>query len=239
LWSALERMPIKKMTNNMTKGVIWDMDGVIADTGAFHYRSWQHVFRRQGIVFTEEEFKKHFGQRNEVIIRAVKGGQTSDDEINTISLEKEEYYRQAVRHNVKALPGVIRLLKSLDTHGFACAIGSSAPLENIRVILDGLQIRDFFQAIVNGAEVKEGKPDPQVFILAAWRLNLDPAKCVVIEDAVAGVSAAKKAGMCCIAVTTTHPAVNLKEADLVVDSLEKISIAVLNGMVESKNCRST
>ena len=107
------------------------------------------------------------------------------------------------------------------------AIASSAPLENIQLILQRLGIDSFFQAIVWGREVSEGKPSPQGFLLAARKLGVKPQDCVAIEDAVAGVAAAKGAGMKCVAVTTTHNRANLKEADLIVDSLEAVDMDVL------------
>ena len=110
------------------------------------------------------------------------------------------------------------------------AIASSAPMENIQLILRGLGIESYFQAIVWGREVTEGKPSPQAFLLAAEKLGVKPEDCLVIEDAVAGVSAAKRAGMKCIAVTTTNPREKLHEADLVVDSLAEVGADVVAGL---------
>jgi beta-phosphoglucomutase-like phosphatase (HAD superfamily) len=104
------------------------------------------------------------------------------------------------------------------------AIASSTPMENIRLITGGLGIDNCFQAIVSSQDVTEGKPSPQSFLLAAQRLGVEPKNCLVIEDAVAGVTAAKRAGMSCLAITNTHPKESLKEADLIVDSLKAVSI---------------
>ena len=128
-----------------------------------------------------------------------------------------------MRQNIKPLPGVIRLINSLNEHGFKIALASSAPIENIRLVTQGLGIDDFFQAIVSGQEVAEGKPSPQGFLLAAQRLGVAPDNCIVIEDAVAGVTACQRAGMHCIAVTNTHPRERLAEADLIVDTLEELA----------------
>ena len=107
--------------------------------------------------------------------------------------------------NIIPLPGAVELIKSLNEHGIKSAIGSSAVPENIDVILEGLGIKDCFQAIAYGTEVAEGKPSPEIFLLAAEKLGVKPANCVVIEDAIAGVAAAKRAGMKCVAVTNSHP----------------------------------
>lgn len=213
------------------KAVIWDMDGVIADTAPYHFRAWQEVFQKRGSSFTEDDFKHHFGQRNDTIIRNTLGNELSPSEIEIIAADKEQNYRQRVKKNIRALPGAIRLIKSLEKYGFAQALASSAPVENIRLVLRGLGIESFFQAIVSGREVKEGKPSPQVFLLAAKRLGIKPQNCIAIEDAVAGVAAAKGGGMRCIAVTNTHPKATLREADLVVDTLETIMVGDLDNLL--------
>jgi beta-phosphoglucomutase family hydrolase len=219
------------MTGDKTRAVIWDMDGVIADTAAYHLKAWQWVFQKRGIRFTEEDFRQRFGQRNDTIIRAALGEDIPQREVDAIAGEKEEDYRQRVRQKIRPLPGAVRLIGSLKEHGFGAAIASSAPMENIQLILQGLGIADSFQAIVPGREVEEGKPSPQGFLLAARKLGVAPKDCVVIEDAPAGVTAAKRAGMHCLAVTNTHPRSHLREADLIVDTLEKISVKDLEELL--------
>jgi beta-phosphoglucomutase family hydrolase len=216
------------MSKNEVRGVLWDMDGVIVDTGPFHCRSWQYAFQTQGVNFTEEDFRSIFGQRNDTIIRKMLGKNISQAKIDAIAQIKEEQFRQIVKPNLRPFPGVFELLKILKANNIRAAVASSAPLENIRLVLDGLGISDCFQAIVFGREVTEGKPSPQVFLLAAQKLGAETRNCIVIEDAVAGVTAAKAAGMHCIAVINTHPAESLAKADLVADSLEKVNLAVLN-----------
>ena len=212
------------MSEAKFEAVLWDLDGVIADTGSYHCRAWQEVFGKRRVNFTEEDFRRHFGQRNDTIIRETMGDNISPEQLDIIAGEKEETYRRLVADNIKSLPGAIELVKSLDEHGIKSAIASSAPLENIQIIIRGLDIEDCFQAIVWGSEVAEGKPSPQVFLLAAKKLGTKPGNCVVIEDAVSGVAAAKRAGMKCVAVTNSHPRSSLKEADLIVDTLEAVSV---------------
>ncbi|MFQ6122848.1 MAG: HAD family hydrolase [Dehalococcoidales bacterium] len=212
------------MSKSKLEAVIWDMDGVIADTAPYHFKAWQEVFQKRGINFTEEDFKRNFGRRNDTIIRNTISQNLSSSEVEAIANEKEENYRQKVAQNIKPLPGAMELLRSLNEHGIKMAIASSAPMENIQLITRGLGINGCFQVIVWGREVTEGKPSPQGFLLAAKRLGVEPQNCVVIEDAVAGVTAAKRAGMKCLAVTNTHPELSLKEADFVVDTLDTISV---------------
>ena len=124
-------------------------------------------------------------------------------------------------------------MKSLSEHGIKVALASSAPIENIRLVTQSLGINDYFQAIVSGRDVAEGKPSPQVFLLAAQKLGVEPKHCIVIEDAIAGVSACKRAGMRCIAVTNTHPRESLTEADHIVDTLEAVSVHDLEELINS------
>ncbi len=218
------------MPEDEFEAVIWDLDGVIADTGIYHCRAWQEVFSKRGVSFTEEDFKSRFGKRNDTIIRSVLGESISPEELDIIAREKEETIRRLIAGNIKPLPGAIELLRSLKQHSLKMAIASSAPPENIQIIIQGLDIEDCFQAIAWGQEVDEGKPSPQIFWLAAQKLGGKPGNCVVMEDAVVGVAAAKSAGMKCVAVTNSHPRNTLREADLIVDTLEAISIRDLAGL---------
>ena len=221
------------MSRSSTKAVIWDMDGVIADTAPYHLKVWQEVLRKRGVSFTEEDFRHCFGQRNDTIIRNALGKEVSQEEIDTIAKEKEAGFRQRIRQNLKPLPGAIKLIKSLAEGGFKLALASSAPIENIQLVIIGLGISDYFHAIITGRDVTEGKPSPQSFLLAAQKLGIEPKNCVVIEDAVAGVSAAKKAGMRCLAITNTHPRTSLTEADLIVDTLEEVSVNDLERLLST------
>ena len=212
------------MTANRQQAVIWDMDGVITDTAPYHFRAWQEVFRKRDKSYTEADFSNNFGKRNDAIIRNILGSQVSAEEMEAITTEKETSFRKSARGKIKPLPGAIELLQSLREYGFSQAIGSSAPIENIRLVTQELGIESFFPVIVSGGEVAEGKPSPQGFLLAAARLGVAPQDCVVIEDATAGVTAAKRAGMRCLAVTNTSPRAKLTRADLVVDTLEKVTV---------------
>lgn len=207
----------------VARALIWDLDGVIADTAPFHFRAWRHVAEARGITFTEDDFRQTFGKRNPEIIAEKFGGDVSPPEAENIASTKEDVFRRIAKQSIKPFPGVLNLLLSIRSAGWSTAIASSTPPENIALIVDSLEIAGLFDAVVSSTDVGRGKPDPEGFLLAAERLGVAPGNCVVIEDAVAGVQAAKSAGMLCIAVTNTHPAQNLAEADRVVDSLEGIT----------------
>jgi beta-phosphoglucomutase len=129
---------------------------------------------------------------------------------------------------------VVKLLEALDDAGYLQALVSSTPLENINLIIGSLGIRRYFRQTASGYDVTEGKPSPQGYLLAADRLGVAPRQCIVIEDAMAGIEAARAGGMKCIAVTTTHPAEKLKAADLVVSSLETVTMAMVEKLLKCK-----
>jgi beta-phosphoglucomutase family hydrolase len=215
------------------EAVIWDLDGVLANTASFHLSAWQETFQKRGVKFTEEDFRRSFGQRNDTIIRNTLGEQTTQGEIEAIAEEKEATFRRMIGQKIKPIPGAVELVYSLRRQGIKLAIASSTPIENIRLITSSLGVANCFQAIVTGHDVTEGKPSPQVFLEAAQRLGAEPENCIVIEDAVAGVTAAKRAGMHCVAVTSSHSRESLKQADLIVKTLEEISIKDLEELVRT------
>ena len=215
------------MSENRLEAVVWDLDGVIADTAAYHYRAWRDVFKKRGVAYSLAAFMPYFGRRHDTIIRAVLGDRLPQEELDAITEEKQSNYRRHVADHIKGLPGAVALINALNDHNIRQAIASSAVPENIDLIIRGLGIAGCFQAIVHGMEANEGKPSPQIFLLAAEKLKAKPAGCLVIEDAIAGVAAAKNAGMRCLAVTNSHPEEKLKAADLVVESLEKIGVVDL------------
>jgi beta-phosphoglucomutase family hydrolase len=219
------------MPENKLKAVIWDMDGVIADTSLYHRQAWQQVLRKRGINYTDEDFLMGFGRRNEDIIESVMGKEISQDEINAITTEKEESFRSLAKPDIRSLPGVIELIKAMAEDDYKLALASSTPIENISLLTESLGINRYFQNIVSAEDVTEGKPDPQVFLLAAEGLGIKPENCVVIEDAVAGITAARRAGMKCLAVTNTNPGIKLMEADLIVDTLEDVTVDDIDNLL--------
>lgn len=212
-------------------GVIWDLDGVLVDTGEFHYISWIETLSRYGIPFTRETFNHSFGMNNEGILRLLLRDNYSDEIFQAISEEKESNFRRAIRGRVKTLPGAISLLTKIEAANIPQAIGSSAPQANIDAIINELGITSYFKAIVSAAEMPS-KPDPTVFNTAAQFINALPERCVVFEDAIAGVEAAHRAGMKCVAITTTNEARHLQAADLIIDRFESVSVEHLNKLFD-------
>lgn len=213
------------MSRAIRRAVIFDVDGVLVDSYDAHFRSWRDVLREHGLDMSEDDFAQTFGRTSREIIRRFWGDDVDDDTARAIDDRKEALYRDLVRTAFPAMDGAITLIDALHDAGFALAVGSSAPPENVVLSLDGLGRRDAFQAVVTGRDVTRGKPDPQVFLLAAERLGLAPRDCAVIEDAPAGVRAATAAGMANVALLGTAPRATLLEAGacLTVESLRELS----------------
>jgi beta-phosphoglucomutase len=209
-------------------GVIWDVDGTLVDTAQLHFDAWVKFGEYIGREFTQADFTATFGKRNPEIINDLYGP-LSPERVAELGDLKETYYREEARHGVELLPGVRRLLEELHAAGYKQAIGSSGPHVNLDLIIELTNSRQYFEAIVGSEDTTRGKPDPQVFLVGAERLGLAPHKCLVMEDAIAGVEAAKAGGMACIGVTFVghHSPEKLQAAgaDLVVPSLERVTLA--------------
>ena len=204
------------------RAVIWDLDGVIADTNPFHRAAWQKLAPELGLTFTEEDLLRAIGGSDSDVAMKILGPDTPADEAEALAERTERLFRDLAEGNIKPLPGALPLLRSLKENGFRLALVSSLPPESIELVLSSLGIERLFEYLVSSRDVSKRKPNPEGFLLAARKLGVLPAFCVVIEDAVAGVEAAKAAGMKCVAVTTTYPRERLVAADTIVDSLEAV-----------------
>jgi beta-phosphoglucomutase len=204
------------------KGVIFDLDGVLVDTGWAHRQSWYDLAEKEGFSMTDEFFYSTFGMQNYMIIPMLLGRDASSDEVNRLSDWKEQRYREIIAEKLAPAKGAKSLLRDLKNEGFRLAVGSSAPRANLELVLDCTNLRDYFDAYVTGEDVTRGKPAPDTFLKAAERLSLDAGHCIVVEDAVQGVEAGRAAGMAVVAVTTTRSRADLAGADIIVDSLSQL-----------------
>jgi beta-phosphoglucomutase len=212
------------------QAIIWDLDGVIIDSSEQHRLSWQQLAAETGVSFTNEDFWSTFGRSNAAIIPLFWGAQLSREQIEALADRKEVYFRELLKEHLHALPGALELMAAARAAGLKQSLASSAPMENIEVISDGLGLRRWLDAVVSGDRLPRGKPAPDIFLLAAERLGVAPGQCLVIEDAPAGVAAAKAAGMRCLAVTNSHPAASLAAADRIVASLAGLHLADLEAI---------
>lgn len=220
----------------MRRAALFDLDGVVVDSSQFHYESWVKLGEEVGFVMTHDFFLKTFGQRNDTIIRQLVPNAT-EEQIAEWGARKEELYREVARNRLVPLPGSVDLIFGLKELGFKLAIASSTPRINIAFAIEQLKLGNFFDDFVGAEDVKHGKPSPEVFLKAAEKVGVSPERCVVFEDAVVGVIAAKRGGMKCVAVTTTSLRTVLEDAgaDLVVDSLAEVTPNQIASLLEVRS----
>lgn len=192
------------------------MDGTLVDSRAYHWRSWQEALAAARVAVTERQFLATFGQRNDRILREWLGEGATPERIREVGDAKETAYRRiVVAEGLAPLPGVAEWVRRLAAAGWRQAIASSAPRENVAVVLRVTGLGACFGAEAAAEDVRHGKPDPEVFLTAARRLGVPPARCVVVEDAAHGIEAARRGGMKCIGVGGA-------EGDLSVASLAEL-----------------
>lgn len=212
----------------MIKAVIFDMDGVLVDTERYHERAYKAVAKKFGVDLTEKEITQFKGVTALENIKYLFRKYKINENAKKYTLLKDKIYRGYLK-NLKSVPGAISLLKKLKKKKIKLALASSGSRLNVQFILNKLKIKKYFDVIINGEQVKKGKPDPEIFLNAAKKLKVRPKDCIVIEDAVNGVKAAKNAGMFTIAIATTFTKQKLKDADLVLDSLKELKIENTRG----------
>lgn len=203
--------------------ILWDMDGVLVDSGQVHYHAWLEVLKPYPIPYSWDIFAHTFGMTNTEIIKYL-FDDPSPEFIRKLDDEKELQFRANVPGIVKEIPGARKWLGQFKAWNYPQAICSSAPPANIQTILDEMQMHPYFAALVSAVNMAS-KPDPAVFLTAADMLGIPPERCIVFEDAPAGIKGARRAGMKCVALSTTHPADDLQEADLVIGNLAELETA--------------
>ncbi len=211
---SLPRLPVQ--------AVLWDMDGVLVDSADLHFESWTLTLKDYGLVYTRQKFTDTFGMNNESILKLLLGADSDPALRQEISQRKEQLFRRMVPGRVEPLPGVPAWLGRFQQAGLRQAVASSGPAENLVVLVEALGIARYFATLVSAFDMP-GKPDPAVFLEAARQLGVAPAQALVIEDGLPGVEAARRAGMRCLAVTTTHPAERLSLADQIVSGLDALA----------------
>lgn len=195
---------------------LFDMDGTIADTMPFHLRAWMDLLDELGIRTSPQEFlRKTSGKMNRQIFSGVLGMSLSDSELAHFEGKKESRFRELCRAHLRPIAGLADFLAESRRSNVALALATAAGKENRDLVLEGLGIASDFRVVIGAEDVRNGKPDPEIFLRAAGRLRVGPSRCVVFEDALAGVEAAGRAGMKAVALTTSldarefqgHPAV--------------------------------
>ena len=216
-------------TDSRPFGVIFDMDGVLVDSADAHWESWRRLAQENRRTATRKLFAATFGRQNRDIV-PILFGEVSAAKMQALSERKEALYRDLIRGHPPVVPGAVELIRSLFAAGAVLAVGSSGPRANIDLVLGAMGVIDAISVVVSADDVTRGKPDPQVFQLAAERLGLPPGRCIVIEDAPAGVLAAKAAGAHAVAVLIHHPRCAFPQADCLVDRLSDLSVPRLRAI---------
>ncbi len=211
------------------QAIIFDVDGVLVDSNPAHFRAFHQLAAEQGWTVTDAQLRTTFGMHNQSIMPMLAGRPLSDTQWRALADHKEGLYRALARDHLAAIDGAVDLVRACHGAGLLLAVGSSGPRANVELALATLGIRALFGAVITGDDVRQGKPDPEIFLAAASTLGVDPGRCVVVEDAPQGVEAARAAGMRVVAVTTSRPRADLHRAHLVVDSLTHATVALLRG----------
>jgi beta-phosphoglucomutase len=196
------------MPNDMKRAFIFDMDGVLTDNMRLHADSWVELFRDFGLegLDAERYLIETAGMKGVDVLRYFLDPKINEAEAERLTELKDFLYRVKSRDLIKPMPGLFEFLNAAVTHNIKLGIGTGAGPRNIDYILGILNLTDKFQAIVNPFQVRHGKPHPDIFLRAAELMQVHPSSCIVFEDALPGVEAARKAGMSCVAVTTTNNA---------------------------------
>ena len=223
----------------MLRAVIFDFNGIIVDDEPIHFKLFQKVLGEEGIVLTEEAYYARylgFDDRGAFTAGFRENKRSlSEEKLQGLIERKAVYYQDAIRQHVAIFPGVAKLVKDLAP-ALPLAVASGALRHEIETSLNTAGLLTYFPAIVSAEDVKQGKPEPEIFLKALAALNarvgnkesIRPEECVVIEDSKEGIRAARRAGMKCLAVTNSHPAELLGEANAVVKSLEDVTLSFLH-----------
>jgi beta-phosphoglucomutase family hydrolase len=206
-------------------GFIFDWDGVIIDSHDQHEKSWHLLAEEMNTSVPEGFFKRTFGMRNQQIIPLWFTDLVDrPEEVAKLGDRKEALYREILRRDgIEPLAGVREFLQLMKLAGIRASVGSSTPRKNIETVIEMAGLDGIFDAIVSAEDVKRGKPEPEVFLLGAQRIERQPARCVVFEDAFVGIEAGLSAGMQVVAIASTNPLEALHRAHVAVPDLRGIT----------------
>ena len=219
------------------KAFIFDLNGTMIDDMRFHTEAWHKILTEDlGAKLSVEEVKSHmYGKNSELLVRIFGEGHFSAEETEKISIEKERRYQQAFLPHLRLINGLEQFLEEAEQNNILMAIGSAAITFNIDFVLDNLGIRDYFGAIVSADNVNKSKPDPETFVKGAELLGVDPADCIVFEDAPKGVEAARNAGMQCIVLTTMHQEEEFSQYNNIIGFIQDYNDITVEELLEAQN----
>ncbi|MEO8581746.1 MAG: HAD family phosphatase [Patescibacteria group bacterium] len=212
----------------MFKAVVFDMNGVIVDDERIHQESWRQLCQKYGFHLTEDDFKhKVFGRTEADTFTYLFHKQLSRIELQQYSSERVKIAISIFKPKLALTEGLLQFLQELQAKNIPLAIATSARKPYTDFILDGLNVREFFKQIVTAEEISKGKPDPEIYLLAAKRISIDPKDCVAFEDSLSGIKSAQAAGMKVVGITTTHTVKELDIANKIIKSFKNITVEEL------------
>ncbi len=208
----------------MTFAILFDMDGVIVDSNPYHKLAFQAFLKQYNISLTDDELKVYvYGRTNQEGMPYIFKRELSSEELTQRANEKEALFRDIYKTDIQPVKGLIPFLQMLKAHRVKAAVGTSAPTANLDFIVDALDIRSYFDVLIDSTGLSRGKPDPEIYLKAAGLLGISPERCIVIEDSLAGVQAGLNAGMKVIGITTTHSAEELSNTHLIIRDFEGLT----------------
>jgi HAD superfamily hydrolase (TIGR01509 family) len=211
--------------------IIFDMDGVIVDSNPAHKVALRQFCARHGYELSNEYLRNEiYGRTNKDWISNL-FGDLKDHQWKKYEQEKEAIFREIYSDEIKPVNGLLPFLDLLKNNNIPRAIATSAPRENVDFVLDKIALESYFSIILDESDVTKGKPDPQIYLKTVEELSYPADRCIVIEDSVSGIEAAKSAGCKVIGITTTHNSDEFEHTDLVIDNFQHLSISLLNNLV--------
>lgn len=218
---------------NQQKAFLFDLNGTMIDDMQYHIKAWHGILNELGANISMERMKEECYGKNDELLERMFPGRFTEEEKQTMSLEKEKQYQQKFKPYLKLLPGLDTFLAEADRNNIPMAIGSAAIMFNIDFVLDNLHIRDYFTALVSADDVAVSKPDPETFVKCAERLKMQPVNCIVFEDSPKGVESAKRAGMKAVVLTTMHEEYEFTASDHVLMFVKDFTDERLKRLVEN------
>ncbi|AKP52002.1 HAD family hydrolase [Cyclobacterium amurskyense] len=215
------------------QAVIFDMDGVICHTNPFHSEAFKVFFGKRGLNPTEEEFEKHmYGKSNKYIFNHFLGREIVGEEFTNLENEKEGLFREIYADNIKTIPEFLPFLQGLKKEGYRTGVATSAPRANLDLIMGHLKFSPNMESILASENVKNHKPDPEVYLTSAKLLDVNPANCLVFEDSFSGVSAAINAGMQVVGVLSSHAKEDLPPCQLYINDYSEIDLQTVDQLLQ-------
>lgn len=217
---------------NQQRAFLFDLNGTMIDDMQYHIKAWHGILNELGANISMERMKEECYGKNDELLERMFPGRFTEEEKQTMSLEKEKQYQQKFKPYLKLLPGLDAFLADAKRNNIPMAIGSAAIMFNIDFVLNNLHIRHYFTALVSADDVMVSKPDPETFLKCAERLSVQPANCIVFEDSPKGVESAKRAGMKAVVLTTMHEEHEFTANDHVLLFVKDFTDERLNGLLE-------